>query len=284
MSYYQGPKTLWRQVLRRVIIGSASLIGIGAFLYPLLSPERSSSGGLAHASDSPVLLGVLGMLSLVALLLEAQSGAASDAKRIALLGVLAGLNAVLSFIETAVPGPGGFSPVFFLIILGGYVYGARFGFLLGAITLFVSALITGGVGPWLPYRMLAAGWIGLTAPVVHALTRRVRVEGTGWEIGLLVAFGSVWGVLFGALMNLWFWPFISGPAEQYWQAGLSVREGMRRFLAFYVTTSLLWDLARVVGTGAMLLLFGLPTLRTLRRFARRFDFEVRRPDMEEDGV
>ena len=49
------------------------------------------------------------------------------------------------------------------LILGGYVFGARFGFLFGAFALLVSALITGGVGPWLPYQMFAAGWMGLSA-------------------------------------------------------------------------------------------------------------------------
>ena len=30
----------------------------------------------------------------------------------------------------------------------------------GAVTLAASALLTGGVGPWLPYQMLAAGVVG----------------------------------------------------------------------------------------------------------------------------
>ena len=75
-------------------------------------------------------------------------------------------------------------------------------------------------------------------------------------------------------MNLWFWPFVGGPGEQYWRAGLSLAESVRRYLAFYVTTSLVWDLTRVVGTGAMLALFGGATLRALRRFERRFSFRV----------
>jgi energy-coupling factor transport system substrate-specific component len=256
----------------------ASLIGLGAFFYPLFLSEVPAANGLAHATDSPILLGVLGALSLLTLILETQGGAASETKQVALLGVLVGLNAVLGFLETALPGPGGFSPVFFLIILGGYVYGGRFGFLLGGLTMFVAALITGGVGPWLPFRMLAGGWVGLTAPAVWRIVTWMRVRETRWEIVALAIFGSVWSLLFGALMNLWFWPFVGGPVAQpgsgYWEAGLSVAQGFGRFMTFYVATSLVWDMARLVGTAGMLLLFGRPTLRVLRRFARRFTFRV----------
>ena len=266
--------------LRWVIYGLTSLIGIVAFLYPFFIPAQAPSalqgtgGGLAHAADSPLFLALLGGFSLVALMLEAQGDATSDAKRTALLGVLVGLNAVLSFLETAIPGPGGFSPVFFLIILGGYVYGGRFGFLLGSLTLFVSALITGGVGPWLPYRMLVAGWIGLAAPLLVYLNRVLHTRGTRWELVLLAAYGGVWGLLFGALMDLWFWPFAVGPVTQHWQTGVSLGETVGRFLAFYVATSLIWDSIRSAGTVGMILLFGAPTLRTLHRFARRFAFTV----------
>jgi len=269
-----------RRSLRWFIYLLASLVGVVAFVYPFFPRIEADAGPVVQAMDSPLFLGLLGGLSLLALLLETQdgveaSGVSGETKRIALLGVLVGLNAVLSFVETAIPGPGGFSPIFFLIILGGYVYGGRFGYLLGALTLFVSALITGGVGPWLPYRMLIAGWIGLAAPLMARINRALRVQGTRWELVVLAVYGGVWGLAFGALMNLWFWPFATGPAEQHWQIGISVWEGVQRFLAFYVATSLLWDLARVAGTAAMMLLFGAPTLRTLRRFARRFYFEVR---------
>jgi energy-coupling factor transport system substrate-specific component len=263
-----------KHFLRWLVYGLASLIGVTAFLYPFLVPASDSAVGLAHATDSPLLLGLLGGLSLAALMLEAQGEATSDAKRTALLGMLVGLNAVLGFLETALPGPGGFSPIFFLIILGGYVYGARFGFLLGSLTLFVSALVTGGVGPWLPYRMLAAGWVGLASPLVRYVNKVLGANDGKWEIVTLAIYGGGWGLLFGALMNLWFWPFASGPAAQHWQTGIGIGDAVGRFLAFYLATSLIWDLARAVGTVGMILLFGVPTLRTLRRFARRFAFEV----------
>ena len=86
-----------------------------------------------------------------------------DNKMIAFLGVLISINAGLRFLENAIPGPAGFSPTFFLIILVGYFFGSRIGFLMGAMTMFVSGLITGGIGPWLPGQMITAGWVGQTA-------------------------------------------------------------------------------------------------------------------------
>jgi len=268
------------RLLRWAIYGLTSLVGIVAFAYPFFLPALASSGGSAHAVDSPLFLGLLGGFSLIGLLLEAQGDAASDAKQTALLGVLVGLNAVLGFLETAIPGPGGFSPIFFLIIVGGYIFGGRFGFLLGSLTLFVSALITGGLGPWLPYRMLVSGWIGMGAALIVPLNRALRVQGTKWELVPLALYGGLWGLLFGALMDLWFWPFAIGPETQHWQAGVGLGDTLKRFLAFYIATSMVWDLVRAVGTIAMLLLFGAPTLRTLRRFARRFVFTVVAPAPE----
>ena len=36
------------------------------------------------------------------------------------------------------------------------MFGPALGFLLGSTALLTSALLTGGVGPWLPFQMLAA--------------------------------------------------------------------------------------------------------------------------------
>ena len=192
------------------------------------------------------MLTLLVGLCLAVLLLEAQSQGVST-KTVALLGVLVAVNATLRFVEVAIPGPGGFSPIFPLIVLAGYVFGARFGFLLGVLTLLVSAILTGGVGPWLPYQMFAAGWVGLSAPLCRPLVRLLGGQGSKGEVAVLAVFGGYWGLLYGAIMNIWFWPYAIGPSQMYWQPGIGAWETLQRYLLFYAVTSLVWDLARMLG-------------------------------------
>ncbi len=264
------------RLLSGVIIALTTAIGIAAFLYPFWLPAVTASGvGSARADDAPILLTVLVGLSFVALLLEAQR-AAEHALLVALLGVLVAMNAILRLIDIALPSPGGFSPIFVLIILSGYLFGGSFGFLMGAMTLIVSALITGGVGPWLPYQMLTAGWVGLTAPLCRRL---VGNPGGRGEVFILAIFGALWGFGYGAIINLWFWPFASGPLAQSYQAGIGPMMTFQRYLAFYLTTSFGWDLVGSLGNGLLMGAFGGPILRALRRFQRRFVF-VMQPAVE----
>lgn len=272
-----------------------SLVGAVAFLYPFWLPQvtQEGAGDIAHAGDSALMVTVLVGVCFVVLLLEVQREAVG-AKSIALLGVLVAINATLRFVEVAVPGPGGFSPIFPLIIFGGYVFGGGFGFLLGALTLLVSALVTGGVGPWLPYQMFTAGWVGLSAPLCrpivamlsNATTHRAlhiahhEIRPSRHEVWVLAVFAGYWGLLFGAIMNLWFWPFAVGPAQMHWEPGVGVWETMQRYLVFYVVTSLAWDTARAVGNFVLVAFAGAAILRVLRRFQMRFDF-VRLPSVME---
>jgi energy-coupling factor transport system substrate-specific component len=255
------------------VYGLTTLLGVTAFLYPFWLPavQQTTQAGMAHAQDAPLILSLLVGLCFAVLLLEVQSEAMS-AKTVALLGVLVAMNSVLRFADVALPGPGGFSPIFLLIGVGGYVFGPRIGFLLGALTLFVSALITGGVGPWLPYQMFTAGWMGMAAPVLRPLVHAFGLEGRWGEVALLAAFSGAWGLLYGVVMNLWFWPYAVGSANLYWTPGIGVAAIVRRYAAFYVATSLVWDAVRLVGNVALMLAFGAPLLRLLRRFAQRFTF------------
>ncbi|NNJ09889.1 ECF transporter S component [Chloroflexales bacterium ZM16-3] len=263
------------RLLSGVTIMLTTLIGVVAFLYPFWLPTLAASGtGVAHAEDAPVLLTMIVGMSFVTLLLEAQR-AAEHALLVALLGVLVAMNAILRLIDVALPLPGGFSPIFVLIILTGYLFGGSFGFLMGAMTLVVSALITGGIGPWMPYQMLTAGWVGLSAPLCRWPIRALGDQGSRAETLLLAAFGALWGFGYGAIMNLWFWPFASGPLDQHYQAGIGLGAIIQRYLAFYLTTSLIWDVAGSLGNALLLAAFGGPILRALRRFARRFAFVIR---------
>jgi len=202
-------------LLSKLIMLGTSLVGLAAFLYPFLSSQtaQSVSRNQAHAQDAPLMTIVLITLCLGVLLTTMSSGE-MNAKMIAVLGMLTAVNAVLR----AVPGPAGFAAVFALPILCGYVYGGVFGFLLGALSLLVSALIGAGVGPWLPFQMFAAGWVGLTSSWLPKLGKWPKIE-----VAVLGLWGLVWGLLFGAIMNIWFWPFVFQPsqAEMYWQPGMA---------------------------------------------------------------
>ncbi len=262
-----------QRALSAAILALASLFGLAAFLYPFFMSALPGTGVMAHANDAPLLtVLLLGLcLTVVFTSLTAQQ---MTSKLVAVLGVLTALNAVLRMI----PGPGGFNAIFVLPILAGYAYGPTFGFLLGALSLLVSALIGGGVGPWLPYQMYATGWMGLLSGLLPALPARRR-----WEPVLLAVWGSLLGLLFGAIMNIWFWPFLAGNItgaaatdgiRTTWQPGMAIWETLRAYAVFYVATSLWWDVARALGNALLILLFGRAILRVLRRFQRRFQFDV----------
>ena len=239
-------------------------IGVLAFAAPFV--DAAQSGGAA-LTTSPVWLTLLTGLCLAALIVEMQ-GRAMNAKTVALLGVLVAINSALRFAETALPGPAGFSPIFAPVILSGFVFGARFGFLMGAFTLLASALITAGAGPWLPYQMLATGWIGMSAGLLGRWAGPQRMDARRRRLWLwiLIGFGFGWGFLYGAIINLWFWPLAVGPAEQHWQPGIGVGAALGRYAVYYAATSAWWDFFRAAGNALLIALVGLPTLRALERF------------------
>ena len=256
----------------------ATGLGIVTFLYPFFLPVLKEQGSLntARSGESPLIYTLLLGLCVLVLLFEVQSQAV-DAKLIALLGMLIAINSVLRFIEVAIPGPGGFSPIFFLIILVGYCFGARLGFVMGALTLFTSAIITGGVGPWLPGQMFVAGWVGMSARLLAWPARRLNFQGKPVEVAVLAVFGAGWGFLYGAIMNLWSWPYMTGAADRYWAAGIGLAETLRRYGLYYLLTSLVFDLSMALGNLALILIAGSATLRALRRFQARFTFSYQPP-------
>lgn len=246
----------------------SSLAGLLAFSYPFWGQiTQVVSESAAPRSDAPLLSALLVGVCLTALLLDLQGGV-TNTRVVALLGVLAAMVAVLRFLETAIPAPGGFSPIFAPVILAGYVFGARFGFLLGVMGLLTSALLTGGLGPWLPYQMLVTGWVGLTSGWLPGAGRPPQPH----AMPLLTAWGAGWGLLYGFLLNLYFWPFIVGQPDLSWQPGSSLGELATHYLAFYVASSLVWDIFRSLGNVALMLALGRPALAAFSRYQRRFQF------------
>ena len=135
-------------------------------------------------------------------------------------------------------------------MLGGRVFGRGFGFVQGCLTLFVGALLTGGVGPWLPFQMMAAGWVGFLAGCLPRMRGRTEVAGAGRSSGFVL------GLLYGALMNLWFWPFGLYGERLSFEAGAEPAVNLANYARYYVATSAIWDLARGIFTFLLLLLAG----------------------------
>ena len=237
-------------------------VGLVAFGWPFLT-QPGSALDTSHSGDAPLVF-VLMLPLLAAVVLAELTAGGMDAKAVAMLGMLSAVGGALRALG---PGTAGLEPSFAVIILGGRVFGKGFGFVLGAVTLFTGALLTGGVGPWLPFQMVAAGWVGFFAGCLPPGRGRV-------EVGWLAAYAAVVGLAFGMVMNLWFWPFASYGPETSFVAGDPLSANLHRYLVFYVTTSLPWDLGRAVLSALVLLLAGSALLRALRRASRRAAFDA----------
>jgi energy-coupling factor transport system substrate-specific component len=254
------------------LVGLASAVGLAAFVYPFALPAVSavaSAERSARASQAPLVLAGVTAACLVVVLAELGNRGrfgASASKTVALLGVLVAIDATLRLLPSLL----GASPIFLLIILVGAVFGPSFGFLMGALTLLVSAFLIGGIGPWLPYQMLGAGWVGLAAGWLP------RPSDVRFRVALVAAYGAVAGLLYGALLNLYAWPYsapgVSANVGLYWSPELGLGETVERYARFYLVTSLGHDLFRAVGNAVLVLLLGGPVLRLLERVRRRFSW------------
>lgn len=249
-----------------------SVFGVMANLWPLLiSPESSVVGqtsGAAQSGDAPLIFACLMPLLLLVVLAEIADGGL-DPKAIAMLGVLSALDAALRPLGA---GTGGIEVMFFLLVLAGRVFGPAFGFALGSVSMFASALLTAGVGPWLPYQMLGASWVAMGAGLIPRSWRpRPWVELTA-----LAAYGAFASLLYGFVLNMSFWPFATGG-----EAGLmpvlggSLATNLQHFVAYCLATSLGWDLGRAITTVVLILLTGRGVLLALRRASRQANFDAR---------
>jgi energy-coupling factor transport system substrate-specific component len=249
-------------VHRRTVfaVAAASFVGLLAFGWPFLLAPGRIGGSLAP----PLLFGLLLVLVLAVVFAELADGGI-DAKAVAMLGVLSAFGAALRPLGA---GTAGLETVFFVLVLAGRVFGPGFGFALGCTTLFSSALITGGVGPWLPYQMFAAAWVGMVAGLLPRCRGRA-------EVLLLAGYGALAGYLFGFLLNLSFWPFSVDPGSSLaYLPGAGFTELWHRYLLFDATTSLGWDTGRAVTNFVVILLVGPAALLTFRRAARKAAFHA----------
>jgi energy-coupling factor transport system substrate-specific component len=237
-------------------VAAISIAGLALFLWPFA------------ASDTPPAAAAVALsIGVVAVLVFVEASTRKlDARRFALLAAIAAIDAGLRLV--LVTGLGGFSPIFFLILAAGYVYGPSYGFLAGSVALLASAVATGGIGPWLPYEMVGCGFVGLVAGFA-GLRRSGPVS---WrDVAVLATVGAITGFAYGALLDVWDWTtFYRGAPDFGWQPGLSLTAALARFGRFYMATSLVYDSVRAVGNVIAITVLGAPVLAGLIRMRSRF--------------
>ena len=243
--------------LGTAVLTLASLISAAGFLWPFFYTGQS----LPHTQ-----LFFWAALSVALFLVIVQiSNSALDAKSVALLGVL---SALIAAVRPLGAGAVGIEPMWFILILSARVFGPSFGFILGLTSMFVSALLTGGLGPWLGYQIFAAAWIGMAAGFIPGKKLRGRKE-----IALLIIFGAIASEVFGVLMDLQFWPWALGADSQLsYLAKGAVTENLHRFITFHFVTAMAWDIPRALFTTILLALSGRAVLSALRRTKTRAAF------------
>jgi energy-coupling factor transport system substrate-specific component len=254
MKFVNGP-------LSAGFTSAVALLSLIAFIWPVLLSSAASNQSKVAQTTFLILMPLL-----IGLMLVAVGSRSLNSRQIAVLGVLIALNSVVRMLGA---GTAGIETIFFLILIGGYALGASFGYLLGAGSMLVSALLTGGFGPWLPFQMMAAGLLGyLVGYLPHPRHRWVQLV---W----LSVFGVMGAYLYGALLTMWNWPYLAGAGGSLgYLPGASLPDNLWRFFTFeLVTGGLLWDTGRAVTTVVLLWLTAPALLTTLSRVARKAGFE-----------
>ncbi|HIE11987.1 MAG TPA: ECF transporter S component [Desulfotomaculum sp.] len=172
-----------------------------------------------------------------------------SAREIAVIAVLAALAAAGRIPFAALPN---IQPTTFVVIVAGFAFGPRAGFMVGATAALVSNFFL-GQGPWTPFQMFAWGLAGVTA----GFLRTVRPQATRAEMCL---FSFIWGYLFGIILTLWFWTAFVRPLN------------LQSFFAAYAA-GFWFDTLHAVGNAAFYLLLGRQFTRILTRYARRLRVE-----------
>ncbi len=187
--------------------------------------------------------------ALTFLYLDFERGSVSS-REIGLIAVLGTMAAVARVTFAALPN---IQPTTFMVIVSGFVFGPRAGFMVGSTAAVVSNFFL-GQGPWTPWQMLAWGLAGITAGLVRAFRPQIGSAG-------MVLFCFAWGYLFGWIMNLWFWTAFIHPLN--WES----------FLAAYAA-SFWFDTLHALGNAGFYLVFGPRIIKVLGRFQKKLKFTL----------
>jgi energy-coupling factor transport system substrate-specific component len=244
-------------MIKRVTLTVISALAILGFTWPFFVADQDMANKASwfFLATAPIIVG---------LLIYITSREDLGSKNVAFLGILSALIAALRPLGI---GAIGIEPMWFALILAARVMGPTFGFLLGTFSMLLSALLTGGIGPWLSYQVFAAALIGFGVGIIP------RGISGKFEIYILAIYGIFAAEFFGIAMDLQFWPWSLGSGtELSYVAGAPMMENLTHFLSYHFISALAWDVPRAIITAVLIVIAGKPALNALRRARHRASF------------
>jgi energy-coupling factor transport system substrate-specific component len=167
-----------------------------------------------------------------------------NSKDIALIATMASLAAISRVPFAAIMG---LQPTTFIVMITGYVFGARTGFMVGAVAALVSNFFL-GQGPWTPWQMFSWGICGVIGALISNYNK--------FNLVYFATISGLCGFLFGWIMNIWHWVGFIYPLN--WTT----------FLATYLL-SLPTDTIHAVGNIAFSIIFGKSFYSALSRYRNK---------------
>ncbi|MBE7039899.1 MAG: ATP-binding cassette domain-containing protein [Ruminococcaceae bacterium] len=144
-----------------------------------------------------------------------------------------------------------FKPVVALVIISGVAFGGETGFLVGAVTGFVSNFFSGH-GPWTPWQMFAFGIIGFIAGILFKKGFLRKTKASLCIYGFLATF-----VIYGGIMN---------PASVImWQNKITWE-----MIAYSYIMGMPFDLIHALGTAFFLWFISEPMIDKLERIKVKY--------------
>ena len=158
----------------------------------MLTNMSASSSGAVNTpifSITMVIFLIIFLAGLIYAVFKMYENKKPPVESIVLIAVLTALATVGRLILMSIPAVNLAS---FIIIMVGVVFGKEEGFIVGALTAFVSGLFM-GMGYWVLFQMLAWGLMGASAGLLAS-----RFDNVGFRI----VFGLLWGFLYGWITDI----------------------------------------------------------------------------------
>lgn len=196
--------------------------------------------------NNTVIIAAVFIIGIFILLFETK---AVDSRKMAGIAALSALGAASRVPFAALPG---FQPTTFITAVAGYVLGPVNGFMVGAMSAFISNFFL-GQGPWTLWQMLGWGICGAFFGIYGRLSGKFKKL-------LFVILCGAWGYIYGVILDMWYIiAFIKPFTFKAVFAGIAA--------SFY------FDTLHTAGNILFSAIFAEKFIKILIRYNKRYDVE-----------